>query len=485
MVFNFSELWQVVFNFSKLWHIILNIKYCLFWYATKCHSTVTIVKWPQDKLGQFSLLEWCSYILEKGDPIHMKKDLSAKKGKGVQVMIQPSNNNDSPIEALQTTSLPLRTIWLSTIMHPHFWIIMYIKGSDKMIFTCPWYRSCICWYNCGVCLYLWACASGWTSNLLGWPNGCLRSFLCLLLGFWHIWFSYTCMWALFWDPSVDMALFIYWCFILGFHHVGQWIDWTLATLGWRLDHSLMNMVQLGLDGALATGREVGLDWALMAGRWRLEGSCLTKSGLRIDHVLTIGNIQGITFQCSRLMWWCNWRIVGVQARGGLPRGEWWIVISIVIITTKLTGISIVFCIPLHIVGIPLHILSFIEVGIRVQYGVTVPACPALSLCIAVCMPWVIGVLSINTKVRHLGDCQLWGVKFLLQSLWQFSSNFSLPPSLITDYSTQRTMVTEQEVLTYNGCRCFLTKAHTSAEIPWSEAPGLQHIADTQGKSPQL
>ena len=81
---------------------------------------MTIVKWPQDKLGQFSLLEWCSYILEKGNPIHMKKDLSAKEGKGVQVMIQLSNNNDSPIEALQTTSLPLRTIWLSTIMHPHF-----------------------------------------------------------------------------------------------------------------------------------------------------------------------------------------------------------------------------------------------------------------------------------------------------------------------------------------------------------------------------
>lgn len=72
---------------------------------------------------------------------------------------------------------------------------------------------------------------------------------------------------------------------------------------------------------------------------------------------------------------------------------------IVIVGTKPTG-------KVEGVVVNIHVLSLVGVGTRVQYGVPVPACSALALCIAVRMPRVIEVFSINTKVRYLGDHQL-------------------------------------------------------------------------------
>ena len=63
-------------------------------------------------------------------------------------------------------------------------------------------------------------------------------------------------------------------------------------------------------------------------------------------------------------------MAGVQAGGGLPSGHWWKTASIVII-------GVVFTIILHLI-----------------------------VCVAVHVPRVIEVFSINTEVRQPGDHQL-------------------------------------------------------------------------------
>lgn len=63
------------------------------------------------------------------------------------------------------------------------------------------------------------------------------------------------------------------------------------------------------------------------------------------------------------------------------------------------------------------------------------ACSALARCIAARTPRIVEVFRVNTKVGDPGDRQLRGVEWSLLNVRQFSGDFGLPPSLITDYST--------------------------------------------------
>ena len=53
-----------------------------------------------------------------------------------------------------------------------------------------------------------------------------------------------------------------------------------------------------------------------------------------------------------------------------------------------------------------HVLSLVAVSTRVKHGVMPLTCSALVCCTGVCMPRIIEVLGVNTKVGDPGDHQL-------------------------------------------------------------------------------
>jgi hypothetical protein len=53
-----------------------------------------------------------------------------------------------------------------------------------------------------------------------------------------------------------------------------------------------------------------------------------------------------------------------------------------------------------------HALSLVAVSTRVEHGVMPLTCSALVCCTGVCMPRIIEVLSVDTKVGDPGDHQL-------------------------------------------------------------------------------
>ena len=67
-------------------------------------------------------------------------------------------------------------------------------------------------------------------------------------------------------------------------------------------------------------------------------------------------------------------------------------------------IEVIHIMLLHLVGT--HILSLVAVSTGVEHGVMPLACSALVCCIGACMPRIIEVPGVNTKVRDPGDHQL-------------------------------------------------------------------------------